>query len=134
MLKFGARYDNYAYRVTLPIDESVPVFEEGSWVTIKSGKITLADDTAKKAWLLTGSKRIGRNQVAGKPLHKLAFLHGSFYGLQTNKFDAAQTYSDDITELTLTANGIVTPATDGKKVFAYAIGKPENGFLTICSL
>lgn len=133
MLRMGGRFDNYAYRVTLPVDESVAKFEEGSFVTIKAGKLVLADGTAKKAWLLTGSKRVGRNQIAGKPLHKLAFMHGSFYGIQTNMFDATGTYSDDITELTLKEGGILTPATAGQTVFAYAIGKPNNGYLTICS-
>jgi hypothetical protein len=140
MIKFENRLDSYAYRVgTSELDPSVTTIEDGVWVTYNAaGKLVVADGTAKKAWILMGSRKVGRDQVAGLPVKTVSFLHGAFFGLMTNQYDAAATYNTDITPLKLKTGGVVTPwvkgTDDASLIVAYAIGTPSTtGFLKICN-
>lgn len=80
MIKFDSRYDAYAYRVGwFDIDDSVDSIEEGQYVKLNENKkIVLAEEGDSAAWMAIGSKRKGRNQVAGKCVKKIAFLHGAY--------------------------------------------------------
>lgn len=134
MIKFENRFDEYAYRIaSLPLHESVKTVEEGQWVTIKGGKLVLASSTDVKAFLAIGSKREGRDQVAGKIFEKISFLMGNFM-LTVSNFDTAKTYSADMTALKV-VNGNLAPIEDAatETTVAYAIGTPINGYLRIVS-
>lgn len=129
MIKFQKRFDSNSYRIaTLDLDESVKSLEEGQFVTIKNRKLILANKTDKKAFISTGSKRIGRDQVSGKSVQKTAFLVGSAILTITN-FDASKTYGD-LTELTV-VNGTITVAETGDLVVANSLSAPNGGALEI---
>lgn len=134
MIKVENRFDDYAYRVsTFPLDPTVSTLEEGQWVTLKGGKLVIATGTEKKAFIAIGSKRVGRDQVAGKIVDKVAVLMGNFV-LTVSNFDSMGSYTEDMTALKIKEGGILTPTTgDTDHVVAYAIGKPINGFLRIVS-
>ena len=130
MIRAENRFDEYSYRVaSVDLDPTATV-EEGQFVTIKAGKLVLADKTSPKAFLAIGSNRKGRNQVAGKIVGKISFLVGDSV-VSVSNFDATKVYTDDMTPLTVVAGNVcpVELATD--LVVAYAIGKPQNGFLRI---
>ena len=135
MIKFENRFDEYAYRIAYrEIDPSLTSVEEGTWVTINAdGKLIAADGT-KKAFILIGSRRTGRDTVSGVPVKKLSYLHGVFE-LSTDKFDVAKTYTE-MTPLVV-EDGIVRPFVDASDksylIEAYALGAPANGLLRICS-
>ncbi len=80
MIKFDSRYDAYAYRVGwFDLDDSVDTIEEGQFVKLNDkGKIVVAGAGDTHGWLAIGSKRTGRNQIAGKCVKKIAFLHGAY--------------------------------------------------------
>lgn len=130
MIKFENRFDEYAYRVaTLELDPSVETLEEGQFVTVKNDKLVLANKTDKKAFIATGSHRVGRDQIAGKPVKKVAFLVGASILTITN-FDARGVYGDMV-PLTV-ENGTVTPVTaETDLVVAYSFGTPVSGGLRI---
>lgn len=131
MIRFEGRFDEYSYRVaTMPLHETCTEVEEGQFVTIKEGKLALAGADSVKSFIAIGSKRAGRNQVAGKACGNISFLHGNFI-LSVDQFDKSGTYLDDMTPLAV-ADGILTPATEANAtVVAHAIGAPKNGFLKI---
>lgn len=131
MIKFENRFDEYAYRVaSLPLAKNVERVEEGQWVTVKNNELVLATGAEAKAFLCIGSKREGRDQVAGKFLQKVSFLVGTFV-LSVNNFDTAKTYGPNMTDLAVNADGNLTPATEGSKVVAVAFGAPVGGYLRI---
>jgi len=136
MIKFEQRFDANAYRVADGVlSDTVTELNEGQWVTYDAaGELVIADDSAPHAFLAMGSVRPGRDQVAGRPVKKITFLHGPFR-LETDQFDAEGTYADTMTPLTLTATGTLTDAdlVAGDKVYAYAQGAPVDGFLKIYS-
>lgn len=122
MVKFDSRYDAYAYRVGwFDLDSSVDTVEEGQFVKLNNkGKIVLAGDGDAHAWLAIGSKRPGRNQVAGKCVNKIAFLHGA-YCVSTDQVDGTVAPMEP---LKLAAGGKLTKATlpaDAAKVVAWCI-------------
>jgi hypothetical protein len=136
MLKFEGKFDEYAYRVAnMELDDSVATLDEGQWITKNNGKIVVADGT-KKAFLVIGSKRTGRDQIGGKPIKGISFLHGSFFGIKTDQFDDAGTYNE-MTPLKVKAGGVLTPWVTGtdkvEQLEAYALGAPVGGVLAICS-
>lgn len=133
MIRKESRWDAYAYRVgKFLLDEKVEKVEEGQWVTIKGGKVTVADGTEKKAFICIGSKREGRDQVSGKAMQKVSFLVGPFAGLKVTNFDTAETYTDMI-PLCVKAKGILAPAKSNEVIVAYAVGAPVDGHLEIIS-
>ena len=133
MIKFENRFDDYAYILaSVELDDSVTELHEGQFVTFKGGKIAIATPTSKKAFIAMGSVRTGRDQVSGRIVKKISILVGPWI-LSVDTFDAAKTYDDDMTALTVNAEGKLTPVTASEQVVAYAIGKPENGFLRIVS-
>lgn len=130
MIKFENRFDEYAYRVaTLELDPSVQTLEEGQFVTVKDGKLILANKTDKKAFIATGSHRVGRDQIAGKAVKKVAFLVGASILTITN-FNAGETYGD-MTPLTVD-KGVVTPKkAETDLIVGYSLAKPVSGGLRI---
>ena len=136
MIKFEGRFDEYAYRIASgELDPTVTVLTEGQWVTRQNGRVVIADGT-KKSWLCTTSSRPGRDQLGGKVIKQISFLHGSFYGLKVDQFDPTGTYGE-MTPLKVKAGGVLAPWVDGTdkvtNLVAYSLGAPKNGFLTICS-
>lgn len=134
MIKFEQRFDANAYRIgDGTLSGTVTTLEEGQWVTYDAnGELVIAGAASVHAFLAMGSKRDGRDQVAGRPVKKITFLHGPFR-LKTDQFDATGTYATTMTPLTLADNGILTDAdmVAGDKVYAYAKGEPVDGFLLI---
>lgn len=134
MIKFEQRFDANAYRIgDGTLADSVETLEEGQWVTYDAnGELVVAAEASVHAFLAMGSKRAGRDQVGGRPVKKITFLHGPFR-LKTDQFDATGTYAATMTPLTVTAGGILTDAdlVAGDKVYAYAKGAPVDGFLQI---
>jgi len=129
MIRAEKRFDEYSYRdASMDLTPGV-VVEEGQFVTIKAGKLVLANKADVKAFMAIGSNRPGRDQVSGRIVGKISFLVGNLI-VSTNKFDTTKTYSDDMTPLTVVA-GNVCPAAAGELIVGYAIGKPVNGFLRI---
>ena len=128
MIRFENRFDEYAYRVaTLPLGDNVKV-EGGRWITIKGGKIVIANKTDAKAFMAIGSNREGRDQVAGKFIKNISFLVGDFM-VTVDTFDKTKTYGD-MTPLTA-VDGVLAPAGENETVLAYCLGAPKNGFIRI---
>lgn len=130
MLKFNSRYDAYAYRIGwFPVKDGVTI-EEGSWVKLDANCEVIqavAGDT--KAYLAVGSNRKGRNQIEGKALKNIAFLHGAF-AVETDQVEGSLAPMDP---LKIGTNGKLTKATlpaDAGKVVATTL-KQSNGFTTI---
>lgn len=122
MIKFDSRYDAYAYRVGwFDIDDSVAEIEEGQYVKLNDKKkIVLAGDGDSVAWMAIGSKRKGRNQVAGKCVNKIAFLHGA-YCVSTNQVTGTIQPMDP---MKVGADGKLVKATlpaDASKVVAWCL-------------
>lgn len=129
MIKFENRHDEYAYRVAnFDLDPSVTTLHDGQWVTLSNGKLVVADGT-KKAFICTGSKRAGRDQISGLPVQKVAILVGAFV-LSTDQFDTTGTYGE-LTPLAVKEGGILTPAGEDDMVAAYSVAPPNGGFLRI---
>lgn len=135
MIKFQARFDEYAYRIAnLPLATTEKTVEEGQFVTIKNGEVVLATKTDTKAFLCIGSKREGRDQVSGKIVKNISFLHGAFFGLEVTNFDSMKDYSGGIKALTFEdgkLKPVEAPGTD--LVVAYSLGAPVGGYLKIMS-
>lgn len=133
MIRKESRWDAYAYRVgKFLLDETVEKVEEGQWVTIKGGKVVIADAESKKAFICIGSKREGRDQVSGKVMQKVSFLVGPFAGLKVTNYDTQGEYTDMV-PLCVKAEGILTPAKNNEVIVAYAVGAPVDGHLEIIS-
>lgn len=133
MINKENRFDEYCYRCAqLPLDESVERIEEGSFITVKNGKVVPANKDSKKAFICIGSKREGRDQVAGKMFQKISFLVGDFM-LSITNFDREASYTEDMTALSVNENGVVTVASEDDKIVAYSMGAPVNGVLRIVS-
>lgn len=134
MIRKENRFDEYAYRIaTFPLDESVDTVEEGQWVTLNAdGKVIIAGEDAKKAFLVIGSKRVGRDKVSGRICQDISFLLGHF-ALTVSNFDSMGSYTEGITPLKIKTGGILTPVTSPgtETTVAYAIGAPKNGYLRI---
>lgn len=115
MLRMEARFDEYAYRIAKDnLSNTVTTLEEGQWVTYDAnGELVVAGAASVMAWISIGSKRTGRDQVAGKAIHKISYLLGTFM-LETSKYDANGTYSAPVTALKLATGGILTPVTGTK--------------------
>lgn len=134
MIRFDNRWDAYSYRIaSATLDSTVDTLEEGQFVTFNAqGNLVLAGKDSKKAWIAMGSARPGRNQVAGKIVRKISFLHGA-WGLEITNYDTDGSYTEPVTPLTV-VNGVVTPSTATTDlIVAYAIGAPKNGVLTVMS-
>ena len=133
-IKFDARYDQYAYRVSGPLNKAVTALNEGQFVTVNAaGEYILADGTAKAAWMTTSSMRAGRDQLKGQTHKMITVLKGKVCNIKTDQYDAAGDYSTSpVTKLKLDGSGKLTPSTVATDtIVAIALGAPKNGFLTI---
>jgi hypothetical protein len=132
MINKENRFDEYSYRIAYrELDSAITALEEGQWITIKNGKVVIADGI-QKSFLCISSIRAGRDQISGKPVKKAAYLLGTFE-LSVTNFDPAGTYGDMV-PLKVTTGGILTPGIVGTDIIeAYAIGLPVAGVLRICS-
>lgn len=130
MLKFDSRYDAYAYRIGwFPVKNGVTI-EEGSWVKLDGNcEVIQAVPGDTKAFMAVGSNRKGRNQIEGKALKNIAFLHGAF-AIDTDQVVGALAPMDP---LKIAANGKLEKAvlpTDAGKIVATVL-KQANGFTKI---
>ena len=134
MLKKMNRYIGHAYTVAHLELKATGEVEEGSWVTIDTdGKLIVSNGT-KKSFLLSGSKRTGRDYTSSGIFKGVAFVHGPFYGLNTSCFDNTKEYAP-MTALKVTTGGKLTPVTGvGPEIIeAYAIKKISATELMIMS-
>lgn len=131
MIKFNSRYDAYAYRIGwYDVAEGTTV-EEGQFVKLNAkGQVELASADGI-GFLAIGSNREGRNQVKGKAINKIAFLHGA-WAVWSDQVEGVVAPMDP---LKVGDNGKLKKATlptDAGKVVAYAL-KQEQGFTQIVS-
>lgn len=133
MIKFENRFDSYAYREATKVLSSAIIasgFEEGQWVTLGTdGKIALSDGT-KKSFMITTSKRDGRDNTSTNTVQKGTFLFGAYEVTVQNNPDAesdtafasGETYAV-MDALKVTTGGILTPWISGtdavNKIVAY---------------
>lgn len=135
MIRFDSRYDAYAYRVGwFDLDDSVESIEEGTYVKLNEDKkIVPAEVGDPVAWLAIGSKRKGRNQIAGKCVKKIAFLHGA-YCVHTDQVEGTVAPMEP---LKIAAGGKLQKATlpaDAPYVIAWCLFQdPSTGMTKICS-
>lgn len=136
MIKLNGRYDHNAYRMgsyalsQALIDAKV---EDGTWVTLANDELVLPKLGAK-AFMLMGSAKDGRNQVAGQSMPLATILVGPL-SLSTNMVDTTKTYAQ-MGALIVNAEGKLTPATAPavatEVVVAYALDSAiTDGFLRI---
>lgn len=136
MIKLNGRYDHNAYRIgsyalsQALIDAKV---EDGTWVTIANDELVLPAEGAK-AFMLIGSAKDGRNQVAGQTMPLVTILAGPLV-VSTNMVDTAATFTQ-MGALIVNAEGKLTPATKPavatEVVVAYALDSAiTDGFLRI---
>ena len=106
-IKFDARYDQYAYRVSGPLNKAVTALNEGQFVTVNAaGEYILADGAAKAAWMTTSSMRAGRDQLKGQTHKIITVLKGKVCNIKTDQYDAAGDYSTSpVTKLKLDGTG-----------------------------
>lgn len=131
MIKFNSRFDEYAYRVgTFDVTDGL-VVEEGMWVQLDSstGKIVLPKTAGTKAYMAVGSTRVGRNQVAGKAITKIAFLIGSF-SVWTDQAPASGVAP--MAPLTSDTTGKLKAASGTDVILAHAL-RQSGGFTQIIS-
>lgn len=131
MIKFNSRYDAYAYRIGwFDLAEGVTV-EEGQWVKLNEDNKVAIADADDKGFFAIGSNRIGRNQVAGKAVNQIAFLHGAF-SVWTNQVEGSP---EPMSPLKIGSAGKLTKATlpaDAGKVVAWAL-QQKDGYTQIVS-
>lgn len=131
MLKFNSRYDAYAYRIGWFELKNGVTLEEGQWVKLdENNKVVIAGE-GDKGFLAIGSSRKGRDQVAGKAVNQVAFLHGAF-SVWTDKVKGTV---EPMSPLKIGENGVLEKATlpgDAGKVVAWALQQKE-GFTQIVS-
>lgn len=131
MIKFNSRYDAYAYRIGwFDLADGVTV-EEGQWVKLNENNEIVIAEADGKGFLAIGSKRPGRDQVSGKALNQITFLHGAF-SLWTDQVEGSPA---PMKPLKIAAGGKLTEATlptDAGKVVAWTI-QQEGGFTQIVS-
>jgi hypothetical protein len=134
MLKKMGRFVGHAYSIANTELKATGTVEEGMWVTLDTDGMLILSDGSKKSFILIGSQRAGRDQVANGLFKGLAFLHGSFYGLNTDNFDNTKTYAP-MTALKVTTGGILTPVEGiGEEItVAYVIEKRSATELIIAS-
>lgn len=136
MIKLNGRYDHNAYRIgSYPLSQALvdAKVEDGTWVTLSSGELTLPA-AGGKAFMLMGSAKDGRNQVAGQVTPLATILVGPC-SVTTNMVDATKTYAE-MTPLIVNAKGELTPATApadaAETIVAYSLDSALNdGFLRI---
>lgn len=132
MIKFNSRYDAYAYRIGWFELKDGVTLEEGQWVKLDTDNKVVIAETGDKGFLAIGSRRDGRDQVSGKAVKQVAFLHGAF-ALWTDKVEGSSVAP--MTPLKITTGGKLTTATlpaDTGKVVAWALQQKE-GFTQIVS-
>ena len=131
MIKFNSRYDAYAYRIGwFELGDNVTL-EEGQWVKLNEENKVVIAGAGDKGFLAVGSKRKGRDQVAGKAVNQVAFLHGAF-SLWTDKVTGTV---DPMSPLKIAADGKLEKATlpgDAGTVVAWAL-QQKDGFTQIVS-
>lgn len=131
MIKFNSRYDAYAYRIGWFELKDGVTLEEGQWVKLDTDNKVVIAGEGDKGFFAIGSKRPGRDQVSGKAVNQVAFLHGAF-ALWTDKVEGTV---EPMSPLKIGANGILekaTLATDAGKIVAWALQQKE-GFTQIVS-
>lgn len=131
MIKFNSRYDAYAYRIGWFDVADGTTVEEGQFVKLNAkGKIELAG-AGELGFLAIGSNREGRNQVKGKAINKIAFLHGA-WSVWSDQVSGVVAPMDP---LKVASGGKLEKATlpgDAGKVVAYAL-RQEGGYTQIVS-
>lgn len=136
MIKLNGRYDHNAYRMgSYPLSQALidAKVEDGTWVTIANDELVLPTAGAK-AFMLMGSAKDGRNQVAGQTMPLATILVGPM-AVSTNMVDGTKTYAQ-MGALIVNAEGKLTPATipavATEVVVAYALDSAiTDGFLRI---
>lgn len=136
MIKLNGRYDHNAYRVSsYPLSQALITakVEEGTWVTIANDELVLPKAGAK-AFMLMGSAKDGRNQVAGQ-INPLATILVGPLSVATDMVDSSKSYTQ-MCPLIVNAQGKLTPATAPadatETVVAYALDSAlTDGFLRI---
>ena len=134
MIKLSGRYDHNAYRIaSFPLSQALigAKVEEGTWVTIANDELVLPA-AGKKAFLLMGSARDGRNQVLGQ-INPLAAIYAGPLVVSTNIVDSSKTFTQ-MGALVVDAAGKLIPAvgTPGEVIVAYSLSSAlEDGFLKI---
>lgn len=130
-IKFNSRYDAYAYRIGWYDVEPKTVVEEGKFVKLnEKGRVVLAGE-GEIGFLAIGSNREGRNQVKGKAINKIAFLHGA-WSVWSDQVEGSVAPMDP---LKVGTDGKLKKAelpTDAGKVVAYAL-QQNGGFTQIVS-
>ena len=141
MIKFENRFDAYAYREATKVLSSGIIasgFEEGQWITLDAdGQIVLSDGS-KKSFIVTTSKREGRDLVSTNAVQKGTFLLGAYeITVQNNPnsatdtaFDSTATYAV-MGPLKVTTGGILTSWVSGTdtvdKIAAYVAAPAVAG-------
>ena len=134
MIKLNGRYDHNAYRISsYPLSQALvdAKVEEGTWVTLLNGELVLPA-AGKKAFILMGSAKDGRNQVAGQ-ITPLATILAGPLSVSTDMVDTTKTFTE-MGELTTDADGKLVPVTDPatEVTLAYSLDSALNdGFLRI---
>lgn len=131
MIKFNSRYDAYAYRIGWFELKDGVTLEEGQWVKLDENNKVVIAGAGDRGFFAIGSKRPGRDQVAGKAVKQVAFLHGAF-SVWTDKVTGTVAPMD---ALKIGANGVLEKATlpaDAGKVVAFAL-QQDKGFTQIVS-
>lgn len=131
MIKFNSRYDAYAYRIGwFELKDGVDL-EEGQWVKLDAENKIVIAGAGEKGFLAIGSKRKGRDQVAGKAVNQVAFLHGAF-SLWTDKVAGV---AAPMSPLKIAAGGgleVATLPADAGKVVAWTL-QQQDGYTQIVS-
>ena len=141
MIKFENRFDAYAYREATKVLSSGIIasgFEEGQWITLDAdGQIVLSDGNMK-SFIVTTSKREGRDLVSTNAVQKGTFLLGAYeITVQNNPnsatdtaFDSTATYAV-MAPLKVTTGGILTSWVSGTdtvdKIAAYVAAPAVAG-------
>lgn len=141
MIKFENRFDAYAYREATKVLSSGIIasgFEEGQWITLDAdGQIVLSDGNMK-SFIVTTSKREGRDLVSTNAVQKGTFLLGAYeITVQNNPnsatdtaFDSTATYAV-MDPLKVTTGGILTSWVSGTdtvdKIAAYVAAPAVAG-------
>lgn len=123
MIKFENRFDGYAYREATKVLSAAIIasgFEEGQWITLDSEGKIIVSDGSKKSFIVTTSKREGRDLVSTNPVQKGTFLFGAYEITVKNNpdaeadtcFDSAGVYAV-MDALKVTDGGILTPWESG---------------------
>lgn len=133
-IRFDNRYDQYAYsfgaRDLSPELQTMPVLEDGIWVTLDENGALAKGDPAKKCFILQTSSKPHRDWANGFIVKKGSCLIGCSI-VDTDMFDLEQSYDVMAPLYVDKATGKLTsvkPTVDGGEpvVQAYVMKKPDD--------